>query len=256
MCLSLPPFYCCSAREGAHCHTRQALPIRAWIGSISRSGDHFPNTPSSLSRARHGWPLAAAQATGDGEVHDAGVNEARRRLGRQARFPRRLAPGTTRDLTADGFEAPHADKPLVPLLTDDTRRLIPLQAPPWHHRRLAGDGQEAQCMTRPDTVAKRQDDQDATQGFRVHGQLSSYIFSFIFLGGRGLNVSRKGKKFFCVPHFLCNYCMSRFCIACSLGDFETSSSRKKTIKTAWMEYELYVKCSRFVSRYGSVTKYG
>jgi hypothetical protein len=196
-----PPFYCCSAREGAHCHTRQALLIRVWIGSVSRSGDHFPNTASSLSRARHGWPLAAAQATGDGEVRDAGVDEARRRLGRQARFPRRLAPGTARDLTADGFEAPHADKPLVPLLTDDTRRLIPLQAPPWHHRRLAGDGQEAQCMTRPDTVVKRQDDQDATQGFRVHGQLSSYIFRSFFWGGRGVECVAEGEEIFLCTSF-------------------------------------------------------
>jgi hypothetical protein len=38
-----PPFYCGVAREGAHCHTRQAPPIRARIGSVSRSGDHFPN---------------------------------------------------------------------------------------------------------------------------------------------------------------------------------------------------------------------
>jgi hypothetical protein len=38
-CPGLPPFYCGAAREGAHCHTRQAPPIRARIGSISRSGD-------------------------------------------------------------------------------------------------------------------------------------------------------------------------------------------------------------------------
>jgi hypothetical protein len=42
-CPGLPPFYCCAAREGTHCHTRQAPPIRARIGSVSRSGDHFPN---------------------------------------------------------------------------------------------------------------------------------------------------------------------------------------------------------------------
>jgi hypothetical protein len=35
----LAPFYCGAAREGAHCHTRQAPPIRARIGSVSRSGD-------------------------------------------------------------------------------------------------------------------------------------------------------------------------------------------------------------------------
>jgi hypothetical protein len=38
-----PPFYCGAAREGVHYHTRQAPPIRARIGSVSRSGDHFPN---------------------------------------------------------------------------------------------------------------------------------------------------------------------------------------------------------------------
>jgi hypothetical protein len=32
----LTPFYCGAAREGAHCHTRQALLIRAWI-------DRLPN---------------------------------------------------------------------------------------------------------------------------------------------------------------------------------------------------------------------
>jgi hypothetical protein len=31
----LPPFYCGTAREGAHCHTRQAPPIRAWIDRFS-----------------------------------------------------------------------------------------------------------------------------------------------------------------------------------------------------------------------------
>jgi hypothetical protein len=34
-----PPFYCGAAREGAHCHTRQAPPIKARIGPIFRSGD-------------------------------------------------------------------------------------------------------------------------------------------------------------------------------------------------------------------------
>jgi hypothetical protein len=34
-----PPFYCGAAREGAHCHTWQAPPIRARIGLVSRSGD-------------------------------------------------------------------------------------------------------------------------------------------------------------------------------------------------------------------------
>jgi hypothetical protein len=34
-----PPFYCGTAREGVHCHTRQAPPIRARIGSVSRSRD-------------------------------------------------------------------------------------------------------------------------------------------------------------------------------------------------------------------------
>jgi hypothetical protein len=41
-CSGLPPFYCGAAREGGHCHTRQALPIRVRIGSVSRSGDRFP----------------------------------------------------------------------------------------------------------------------------------------------------------------------------------------------------------------------
>jgi hypothetical protein len=31
------------AREGAHCHTWQAPPIRARIRSVSQSGDHIPN---------------------------------------------------------------------------------------------------------------------------------------------------------------------------------------------------------------------
>jgi hypothetical protein len=35
----LAPFYCGAAREGVHCHTRQAPPIRARIRSVSRSGD-------------------------------------------------------------------------------------------------------------------------------------------------------------------------------------------------------------------------
>jgi hypothetical protein len=39
----LAPFYCGAAREGVHCHTRQSPPIRTWIGSVSRSGDHIPN---------------------------------------------------------------------------------------------------------------------------------------------------------------------------------------------------------------------
>jgi hypothetical protein len=39
-----PPFYYGAAQERAHCHTRQAPPIRARIGSVSRSGDHIPNT--------------------------------------------------------------------------------------------------------------------------------------------------------------------------------------------------------------------
>jgi hypothetical protein len=34
-----PPFYCGAVREGAHCHTRQAPLIRAWIRSVFRSGD-------------------------------------------------------------------------------------------------------------------------------------------------------------------------------------------------------------------------
>jgi hypothetical protein len=42
-CPGLPPFYCGAAREGVHCHTRQAPPIRAQIGSVSRSEDHIPN---------------------------------------------------------------------------------------------------------------------------------------------------------------------------------------------------------------------
>jgi hypothetical protein len=32
-------FYCGAAREGAHCHTRQASPIRARLGLGNRSGD-------------------------------------------------------------------------------------------------------------------------------------------------------------------------------------------------------------------------
>jgi hypothetical protein len=57
------------------------------------------------------------------------------------------------------------------------------------------------------------------------------------------------------------YLISFVTIACqdfashAPGDFETSNSKKK-FKTAWMEYEHYVKCSRFVSRCGSITKYG
>jgi hypothetical protein len=42
-CPGLPPFYCGAAREGAHCHTWQTPSIRTRIGSVSRSGDHFPN---------------------------------------------------------------------------------------------------------------------------------------------------------------------------------------------------------------------
>jgi hypothetical protein len=40
-------FYCDAAREGVYCHTRQAPPIRARLGSGNRSGDpsgdHIPN---------------------------------------------------------------------------------------------------------------------------------------------------------------------------------------------------------------------
>jgi hypothetical protein len=39
----VPPFYCCAAREGVHCYTRQAPPIRAWIGLVFQSEDHIPN---------------------------------------------------------------------------------------------------------------------------------------------------------------------------------------------------------------------
>jgi hypothetical protein len=44
-------FYCGAAREGAHCHTRQARLIRARLGSGNRSGDpsgdHIPNIDCS-----------------------------------------------------------------------------------------------------------------------------------------------------------------------------------------------------------------
>jgi hypothetical protein len=46
--LRLAPFYCGTTREGVHCHTRQTPPIRAWIGSVSGSGDPeitFPTFP-------------------------------------------------------------------------------------------------------------------------------------------------------------------------------------------------------------------
>jgi hypothetical protein len=42
-------FYCGAAREGAHCHTRQAPPIRTRLRSGNRSGDpsggdHIPSS--------------------------------------------------------------------------------------------------------------------------------------------------------------------------------------------------------------------
>jgi hypothetical protein len=48
-------FYCGAAREGVHCHTRQAPPIRARLGSGNRSGDpsggdHIPNTIKMIIR--------------------------------------------------------------------------------------------------------------------------------------------------------------------------------------------------------------
>jgi hypothetical protein len=42
-CPGVPPFYYCAVREGTHCHTRQAPPIRARIGLVSQSGDHIPS---------------------------------------------------------------------------------------------------------------------------------------------------------------------------------------------------------------------